>query len=54
MMTVARGRPSIGGRKKPYVVSCRVDEETYRFVKRHGGGQRVLGKLLETVVDLRK
>lgn len=40
------------GRKKPYVVSCRVDEKTYEFVKAHGGGQRVIEKLLDVVKSI--
>lgn len=51
---MGRGRPYTGGRKKPCIVSCRVDEETYEFVKAHGGGQRVLGRLLEAIVEIRE
>jgi len=47
-----RGRPNTGGRKKPHVVSCRVDSKTYEFIKAHGGGQRVLGKLLEALTEV--
>lgn len=40
------------GRKKPRIVSCRVDEKTYSFIKRHGGGQQVLGKLLKVITEI--